>query len=441
MSADRMDNRDYEMPQADGGTASGTPAESDMPGARKKKKKKGRAGVIILSLLLILSLLMIPVGSFLGYQIGLAKGATAIQASARESGVDNDRVMKKLETMEGLVNDMFLFDVDKDKLEEGIYNGFVSGLGDKYAAYYSPENFKKMLEEDSGKYQGIGVTVMKDTVTNYVLIEGIFKNTPAEEAGLEKGDYIISVNGKDTQQMTLEEVVSEIKRDDKETALIKIIRDGEEKEYDIRKTDVVIESVNYKMLDNSIGYIEVTQFIENTDEAFIKAVDDLEAQKMKGLIIDLRDNGGGLVDSSVNMVSRIIPKGDMVTYTETKKGQRDEYRSNSDKTVSVPIVILVNENTASASEIFTGCLRDYKLAKTVGVKTYGKGIVQTVLSLGDGSAIKFTISKYYSPNGINIHETGIEPDVKVEMTEEEIKAAKDDPSKDTQLQKAIEQFK
>ena len=145
MSADRMDNRDYEMPQADGGTASGTPAESDMPGARKKKKKKGRAGVIILSLLLILSLLMIPVGSFLGYQIGLAKGATAIQASARESGVDNDRVMKKLETMEGLVNDMFLFDVDKDKLEEGIYNGFVSGLGDKYAAYYSPENFKKML--------------------------------------------------------------------------------------------------------------------------------------------------------------------------------------------------------------------------------------------------------------------------------------------------------
>ena len=241
--------------------------------------------------------------------------------------------------------------------------------------------------------------------------------------------------------MTLEEVVSEIKRDDKETALIKIIRDGEEKEYDIRKTDVVIESVNYKMLDNSIGYIEVTQFIENTDEAFIKAVDDLEAQKMKGLIIDLRDNGGGLVDSSVNMVSRIIPKGDMVTYTETKKGQRDEYRSNSDKTVSVPIVILVNENTASASEIFTGCLRDYKLAKTVGVKTYGKGIVQTVLSLGDGSAIKFTISKYYSPNGINIHETGIEPDVKVEMTEEEIKAAKDDPSKDTQLQKAIEQFK
>ena len=441
MSTDRMDNRDYEMPQADGGTASGTPAESDMPGARKKKKKKGRAGVIILSLLLILSLLMIPVGSFLGYQIGLAKGATAIQASARESGVDNDRVMKKLETMEGLVNDMFLFDVDKDKLEEGIYNGFVSGLGDKYAAYYSPENFKKMLEEDSGKYQGIGVTVMKDTVTNYVLIEGIFKNTPAEEAGLEKGDYIISVNGKDTQQMTLEEVVSEIKRDDKETALIKIIRDGEEKEYDIRKTDVVIESVNYKMLDNSIGYIEVTQFIENTDEAFIKAVDDLEAQKMKGLIIDLRDNGGGLVDSSVNMVSRIIPKGDMVTYTETKKGQRDEYRSNSDKTVSVPIVILVNENTASASEIFTGCLRDYKLAKTVGVKTYGKGIVQTVLSLGDGSAIKFTISKYYSPNGINIHETGIEPDVKVEMTEEEIKAAKDDPSKDTQLQKAIEQFK
>ena len=441
MTEDRTGYREYGPLETNGGTSSWPPVEPDMPGNRKKKKKKGRAGVIILSILLILSLLTIPLAGFVCYHVGMAKGTLDIQASAKESGMDNEAVMKKIETMEGLVNDYYLFDVDKDKIEEGIYDGYVSGLGDKYAAYYSPEDYRKLLEEDSGKYQGIGVTVMKDTVTNYVLIEGVFKNTPAEEAGLKKGDYIISVNGKDTQEMSLEEVVSEIKRDDKKTALIKIVREGEEKEYDIKKTTVVIESVNYQMLDGGIGYIEVTQFIENTDEAFVEAVDSLEAQKMKGLIIDLRDNGGGLVDSCVNMVSRIIPKGDMVTYTETKKGQRDEYKSNSDKTVSVPIVILVNENTASASEIFTGCLRDYKLAKSVGVKTYGKGIVQSIIPLGDGSALKFTVSKYYSPNGINIHETGIDPDIKVEMTEDEIKAAREDPAKDTQLQKAIEQFK
>ena len=403
--------------------------------------KKNRAAVIILSLLLILALVTVPVAGFICYQVGVARGATGIRAAAKTTGVNNDRILQKLQAMEGLVNDYFLFDIDSDKIEEGVYDGFVTGLGDKYAEYYTAEDYKKLLEEDSGKYQGIGVTVMKDTVTNYVLIEGVFKNTPAEEAGLQRGDYIISVNGKDTQEMTLNEVVSEIKRDDKANAVLKINRNGKEMDFDIKKTTVIIESVNSRMLDDGIGYIEVTQFIENTDEAFNEAVDDLEAKKMKGLIIDLRDNGGGLVDSCVNMISRIIPEGDLVTYTETRKGQRDEYKSNSSQVLSVPIVILMNENTASASEIFTGCLRDYKLARSVGVKSYGKGIVQSIIPMTDGSALKFTVSKYYSPNGTNIHETGIEPDVKVEMNEEQVKEARDNPSKDLQLLKAIELLK
>lgn len=436
MTEDNREYYDFRKPEPDGAGF-----REEGPGGPKKRKKKGRIAVVILSILLVLALLTIPLVGFAGYSLGCARGITNIQASARNSGVDNEAIVNKLETMEGLVNEYFLFDVDSDKLQEGIYDGFVSGLGDKYAEYYSSEDYKKLMEEDSGKYQGIGVTVMKDTATSYVLIEGVFKNTPAEEAGLKRGDYIVSVNGRDTQDLTLNEVVSEIKRDDKENAILVINREGKELNFDVKKTTVTIESVDYRMMDNQIGYIEVTQFIENTDEAFIKAVDDLEAQKMKGLIIDLRDNGGGLVDSCVNMVSRFVPEGDMITYTETRKGQRDEYRSNSNATLSLPIVILVNENTASASEIFTGCLRDYKMAKSVGVKTYGKGIVQSVIPLNDGSAIKFTVSKYYSPNGINIHETGIEPDIKVEMTEDEMKAAADDPSKDLQLQKAIEQFK
>ena len=439
MTEGYKDYNEYSRPGTDQGYSA--PLAPDTGRRPERPGKKGGAGLVVLSVLLLLALIAIPMVGFVCYQIGAARGQTTVRKSASGSGVDNQAIVNKLQIMEGLVNEFFLYDMDSEKVETGIYKGFVSGLDDAYAEYYTASDYKKLMEEDSGKYQGIGVTVMKDTVTNYVKIESIFKNTPAEEAGLKANDYIISVNDKDTQSMTLQEVVSEIRRDDKENAVLVINREGEELTFDIKKTKVVIESVDYKMLDGNIGYIEVTQFLDNTDEAFIEAVDDLEGQKMKGLIIDLRDDGGGLVDSCVNMVSRIIPRGKMVTYTETKSGQRDEYKSNSDKTLSLPMVILINGNTASASEIFTGCLKDYNLAQTVGVKSFGKGIVQSVIPMGDGTALKFTVSKYYSPNGTNIHETGIEPDVKVEMTDEQIEAARDDSSKDLQLNKAIEMLK
>ena len=209
----------------------------------------------------------------------------------------------------------------------------------------------------------------------------------------------------------------------------------------MEKTSVQIESVTYEMKEDNIGYIAVSQFIENTGDKFIDAVDTLEAQGMKSLIIDLRDNGGGFVDVCVDMVSRIIPEDQLIVYTEDKNGKKTEYKSNSEKELNIPIIILVNGNTASASEIMTGCLKDYGVANVVGSQTYGKGIVQNIIGLSDGSAIKLTVAKYYTPNGNDIHKKGIEPDVIVEMEDAQWKEARDDETKDTQLQKAYELLK
>ena len=266
------------------------------------------------------------------------------------------------------------------------------------------------------------------------------KGDPAYNAGIKVGDFILEVNGKDTSTMTLTEVVTEIKGSD-DPVLLKIYRSGDEFEVSVEKSTISINSVSYEMKDDKIGYISVSQFIENTDEQFIDAINDLESQGMKGLIVDLRDNGGGLLDSCVNMVSRIIPENDLVVYTQYKNGERQDYNSNSKDVLKVPMVILTNENTASASEILTGCLKDYGLATVLGEKTYGKGIVQSIIPMGDGSALKLTVSAYYTPKGTSIHKKGIEPDVKVEMTDEEKKAALDSETADKQLQKALELLK
>ena len=408
-------------------------ARNEMPGELPSKRKKKRGPVLVLFILLIAASLGIGFAAGKLYQRPFANAGT--------TNLDKDQIVKKLGLLEQFVNGYYLDEVDQDKMRDGIYKGYISGLNDRYAEYYTEDSYKQLMEEDSGEYQGIGVTVTKDPSTGYTLIEGVFKNTPAAEAGLEPGDYIISVNGRDTKDMELTEVVGEIKRKDKETAELKVFREGQELEFSVKKSKIEIDTVSYEMKDGKIGYIEVTQFIDNTAGKFSKAIDELTKQGMAGLIIDLRDNGGGLVDACVNMCSEFVPKGDLVVYIQDKNGGRSDYKSNSDRSVDVPIVILINENTASASEIMTGCLRDYGKAKTVGTKTFGKGIVQNIFPLSDGTAVKFTVAKYYLPKGDCIHEQGIEPDVKVEMTDEEKKAALDSETADKQLQKALEMLK
>ncbi|MBQ6393154.1 MAG: S41 family peptidase [Eubacterium sp.] len=406
--------------------------DQNIPEVDKTEKKKKRRGLAV-GPAIIFGVILFAAGTLFGT---LFLG----RAAGKAMGLDTSGISQKLSVIQTLIDKYYLDDYKKEDTEKGIYSGFVSGLKDPYSVYYSADEYSQMMEEDSGEYKGIGVTVTKNVDNNYTEIMAVNKGDPAYNAGIKVGDYIVEVNGKDTATMTLNEVVTEIKTSD-DPVVLKMYREGKEFEVSVDKSTISIDSVSYEMKEGKIGYVSISQFIENTDEQFDKAVSDLESQGMKGLVIDLRDNGGGLLDSCVNMVSRIIPEGDLIVYTQYKDGERQDYNSISEAVLKVPMVILTNKNTASASEIMTGCLKDYGLATVVGDTSYGKGIVQSVIPLGDGSAVKLTVSAYYTPKGVSIHKKGIEPDVKIEMTDEDWKAALEDSSKDKLLKKAYQILK
>ncbi|MDO5147424.1 MAG: S41 family peptidase [Eubacteriales bacterium] len=391
----------------------------------KKKPRKWRTRFWVAVLVLL-----VAVGSFFGGQ------AFLIYSSAG-SGVGNYRVLSKLMFIEACIDKYFLHEVDEEEMESYIYKGMMNGLHDPYAAYYSREEYQRLLEEDAGEYVGIGVTVREDANTGYIIVDEVNKNGPAYKAGLQVGDIIMAVDGEDTAQLGLQDTVSAI-RTKKEPSEITIYREHDSFQVTVEKSEIALESVTWKMMEDGVGYISVAQFVENTFPQFEEALSDLEGKGMKGLVIDLRDNGGGLLNSCIDMVSRILPKDELIVYTEDKEGKRTEYKSISKKTLKTPMVVLVNENTASASEIMTGCLKDYQLATVVGEKTFGKGIVQNVMPFSDGSAIKMTVSKYYTPKGNDIHEVGIAPDVTVEIGDKKWAKVRRNEAKDTQLEKALE---
>ena len=366
---------------------------------------------------------------------------SAVPSTGFGTGLNNRKILQKLSFLEAYTGKYYLNKIDSDNVEQNIYKGFAKGLNDPYAEYYTKAEYKQLTEEDSGEYEGIGISVVKDTDTGYAEIASVFKDQPAYKAGLKTGDLITAVNKKSTVDMDLQDVVSEIKNKDNKTVVLTIYRDKKSKDYTVKKSSVQLDTVSYKMKDNKTGYIAVSQFLENTGDQFDKAVTALEKQGMTSLIIDLRDNGGGLLDTCTEMLSRLVEKDKLLVYTKDKEGNKEEFKSDSTKTVDIPIVLLVNGNTASASEIMTGCLKDYGKATVVGKKTYGKGIVQSIMPLPDGSAVKFTIANYYTPNGINIHKKGIEPDVEVKISDEQWKKAQTDEKADTQLKKAMEILK
>ena len=356
---------------------------------------------------------------------------------ASGNGVNNFKVMTKLTMLEAYVDHFFLDETDGSRLEDYIYKGYIAGLDDPYAAYYNEEEYAQLMEEDSGEYVGIGVTVRQDPDTGYVLVEQVNKGDPAYNAGVQADDIIMAVDGEDTAELGLQDTVALIKKNEKPVVLT-ILRGSESMELTVDKSQIVMETVTWEMKENHTGYIAVSQFIDNTSEQFNEALTSLTEEGMTSLIIDLRDNGGGLLTACLDMVSRFVPDEKLIVYTEDKKGNRTEYNSDSVDVIDLPVVLLVNENSASASEIMTGCLKDYGIATIVGETTYGKGIVQNIMPLPDGSAVKMTVSNYYTPNGSNIHEVGITPDVTVEMSDEEWAAAQDDPAKDTQLHEAYQ---
>lgn len=366
-----------------------------------------------------------------------AAGKTGSTADVRLD-LDQKKVDEKIGQIEEVINQNYLNEVDEEEIEAGIYKGMISGLGDPYAAYYTQDELKALRESTSGAYQGIGAKLSQDPDSGAIQVVTCFEGTPAQKAGLLPGDILYTVNGTEVTGKDLTDVVSMIKTAEGDQVHIQVARDGEKDylDFDVERSEVSVPTVAYKMMDNKIGYVAISEFDEVTAKQFQDALADLDEQGMEKLIIDLRNNLGGLLDTCCEMLRQILPEGRIV-YTEDKDGNQEEYNCDGAHAFKKPLVVLVNGYSASAAEIFSGAVKDYGIGTLVGTKTFGKGIVQRIVGLQDGTAVKLTISKYFTPNGTDIHQKGIEPDVTVELDESLKNKVTITEEEDNQLQKAI----
>ena len=406
---------------------------------KKKRKKPGFAAGVVVG---IAAAAVILVGGTFGickagnYQMVIgSKGASKVKNTKL---LDQDTVDK----VDELTNYMDLYyyeDYDVQDVQDGLLEGVVSGLGDKYSTYYTAEEYKEQQLSTSGTYYGIGAALAQDKDTMQVTITKIYEGTPSEEAGLKKDDVIVSADGTDATSMELTDFVKLIRGEEGTTVHLEVYRPSTEEtlEFDVERKNVELPSVSSQMLENNIGYIQISEFQSKTAEQFESALSSLKDQGAQSLIVDVRGNGGGLVDSVVAILDDILPEGTVV-YTEDKYGNRQDYTSSGDTYLDMPIAVLVDQNSASASEIFAGAIKDYNYGTLIGTKTFGKGIVQTVFSLPEGDAIKITTAKYFTPDGNYIHGVGIEPDIELEY---QFMGGENDEYSvdlDNQIQKAIE---
>lgn len=344
-------------------------------------------------------------------------------------------VLEKMQNVMELIHRRFYLDeVTDEQLLDGMYKGMVAALEDPFSEYYTVEELQKLLSDTSGVYYGIGAYVSIDQTYNMTKVSGVIAGSPAEEAKLRANDIIYEIDGVSTYEMSLDEAVKLIKGDEGTETVLTIIRDGEMLEVPLIRRKVESPTVNSEMLTQDMGYLQIVQFDDVTPGQFKLALEELKEQGMKGLILDLRANPGGTLDGVVDIAGQILPEG-LIVYTEDKEGRRNEYYSDGKGELHIPIVVLVDMNTASAAEILSGAIQDYEKGTIIGTTTYGKGIVQSVISLPDDSAVKITVSAYYTPKGRNIHKLGIEPDIVCEFDAE---AYYGEETFDNQLEKAKE---
>lgn len=348
-------------------------------------------------------------------------------------GIENAETLKKLNLLQQYIDEYFLYEVDREAVADRLYQGLVAGLDDPYADYYTAEEYKELKEQSSGEYYGIGVSVSQDIATNEITITQVFSGGPAEEAGLASGDILYEVNDTLITNWNMSDVVELIRGVEGSTVKIIVYRPSENcyRGFDVERRQVQENTVIHEMLEEGIGYLQLTSFDLVSPKQFASAFADLRTQGMKAFVLDLRNNGGGDLTSVVNIGNQILPKGTILTI-DYSDGSEEVYKSEGKSPMDVPMVILVNGNTASAAEVLSGAAKDHEIATLVGTQTYGKGIVQTLFPLGDGTAIKLTVADYYTPSGANIHGVGITPDVIVELGES---------GEDTQLEKALEILK
>ena len=440
----------------------------------KKNKNRFWKGVLVGALVTAFAGLVI-VGiaagiSIIGHTVMDGQSMAGIIESSgnpEEEALNLQRIGNKLDLLEQEVDDYFLFeeDVDTEQMEAGIYKGMLAGLEDPYTTYYTAEEYRAMTEETEGVYCGIGVQVSQNLETGIITILRVFPGSPAEEAGLKKGDILYKVGALDVYDQELDTLVSQYIRGEEGTFVdLTVLRDGEEISATVERRMVESVTVEAQLLPDKTGYVMVTQFDLVTADQFISAVDSLEKQGMERLVIDLRDNPGGVVDACVKMAAYLLPEDQYegtILSTADKNGKGDRYYCQGGKLLfegsgsnpeypmddghelDMPIAVLINGMSASASEVFAGALRDYGMATLVGTTSFGKGIVQALLPLDDGSAVKVTIAHYYTPAGHDIHKKGLEPDVEIELElDEDLIGQYDVPlDRDNQVQKAIEVLK
>lgn len=400
---------------------------------RKKKSQGFASGMIIGAvsafmavILLILSVAAVCIAK--GYiHIGV-NGDVYIQSDAvTDSDGIGSEVEGKLNAIDSVLESFYFGDVDDETAKDNIYKAYLSSYGDKYTMYYTADEYKALKESTNGKFYGIGA-VCQLSGEGGVLLVDVYDNGAGYQAGLRSGDRVVNVDGRDITDMELSSAVALIKGDKGTSVTLEVIRGTERLTFSVVRDAVEAKTVSYTLLDNNIGYLSISQFEEVTTKQFKAAVEDLQSQGMKGLVIDIRNNPGGLLDTVVGMLKYMLPDG-LIVYTEDKQGNRKEYKGQDNDEFNLPLAVLVNGNSASASEIFAGAIQDYGKGTIIGTQTYGKGIVQTVKPLTDGSAIKFTIAKYFTPKGQDIHGKGVTPDMVVEYDI--------DADVDTQLDAAI----
>lgn len=352
-----------------------------------------------------------------------------------------DTITSELKNFRRIIDKYYLGEVDDEKLKEGAIIGYIEGLNDPYTEYISKEDMKDYLEDTMGNFVGIGIYMVKDTKTDKIMVLSPIKNSPAEKAGVQPGDYIIKVNDITYTAEQMTEASNKIKGEEGSTVKLELLRGNETITYEIKRENIKVNPVESKVLQNNIGYIKFSSFDEDTAEDFKKKYEELNKQGIKSLIIDLRNNGGGIVTEALEIADYFTPKDSILLYEVDKNNKEEIEKSKNDAIINMPVIILTNENTASSSEILAGALKDLGKAKIVGTKTYGKGVIQEVLSLPDGSGIKITSEEYLTPNKTKINKVGIQPDVEIKLPETVKNILDVEEKDDTQLQKAIEMLK
>lgn len=363
----------------------------------------------------------------------LVVGLAACGLQHINEGIVSSDTETKLSYLKKLIDETYLHDVKEKDLNEGIYKGYVEGLGDQYSAYYDKKETKELTESLDGSFSGIGAVMTQDASSGVITITRVYDDSPAKKAGINTGDILYRVEEKTVTGKDLDKVVSWIKGKKGTKVNLTLLRGTNSDKIKVTATrDVInVETVKYKVLENQIGYISISEFDSVTGAQFAKALKQLQKKNIEGLVVDLRNNPGGSLSTVCDILDSILPKG-LIVYTKDKNGKKEEYTSDEKHRLNLPMSVLVNGQSASASEIFAGAVQDYGKAEIIGTQTYGKGVVQNLFDLKDGTCVKLTTSEYFTPKGRSIDGKGITPDVKIEY-----KYNAKDPKADNQLDKAV----